>query len=297
MFGSLCPLEDWATLSDFLKSLGISKAHQKRQLPSAKLKRKLRAKEEINLTLNLLNPSLISPEFCGDRPFIIKETTDFLVLHKPAGLHGHALNYEEQDNVLSWMRSQGLGSLLNVGRETHERGLLYRLDQATSGVLIYVKDQKRWSDLRERFHKVAHLKRYVAVVNKMPSEVGHLNAWFDLQGKKVKASLEHRAGMIEGSLFLRVLRQDESGIVLAIDLAHGHRHQIRAHLESLGCPILGDTLYGGNEADRLHLHAYLYQLGEELEACDSDLGFGTDFLDLDSDLKMLSNHSGIIHGR
>lgn len=297
MFGSLCPLEDWASLSDFLKSLGISKAHQKRQLASAKLKKRVRAKSEINLTLNLLNPSLISPVFCGDTPSIIKETEDFLVLHKPAGLHGHALNYEEQDNVLSWMRSQGLGSLMSVGAETHERGLLYRLDQATSGVLIYVKSPRRWSDLRERFHQVAHLKRYVAVVNKMPSEVGQLSAWFDLQGKKVKASTEHRAGMIEGSLFLRVLRQSESAIVLSIDLAHGHRHQIRAHLEALGCPILGDKLYGGQEAARLHLHAYLYQLGDELEACDSDLGFGANFLDLDRDLKVLGDHSGIVHGR
>tara|TARA_R110000868_G_scaffold175888_8_gene413144 strand:- start:499 stop:1392 length:894 start_codon:yes stop_codon:yes gene_type:complete len=297
MLGSLCPLDDWASLGDFLKSLGISKAHQKRQLQSAHLKRKIRSKDEMTLPLSLLNPSQISPYFNGDQPKILHENDKFLVLHKPAGLHGHALNYEESDNVLSWMRSQGMGNLLHVGAATHERGLLYRLDQATSGVLIYVKQQGLWSELRDNFHKVAHLKRYIAVVDKIPAQVGELTCWFDLQGKKVKASLEHRAGMIEGSLFIQVVRESESGIVLAIDLTHGHRHQIRAHLEALGCPIIGDTVYNGKNHQRLCLHAYLYKLGEELEACDPELGFGLDFLDLDSDLKMLGNHSGIIHRR
>src|SRR5690606_6511389 len=120
--------------------------------------------------------------------------------------------YCEQDNVLAWMRANNFGKYLEVGKDSHERGLLYRLDQATSGVLIYVKEQSLWEKVRARFHNIAHLKRYVAVVDKMPEHTGELTAWFDLTGKKVKAFENHRAGATEGRLKLNVLRDDAKGI-------------------------------------------------------------------------------------
>lgn len=296
MNGALCCLEDWAQTQDFLKSLGLSRAHLKRHLTSLELKRPLRSKQETAFSLNILNHNLISPEVSVSDPKVLFENDDFLVLHKPAQVHGHALNYLETDNMLSWLRANGYGKLLQVGANTHERGLLYRLDHVTSGVLIYVKYESLWQELRQNFHKVAHLKRYVAIVDKTPEQTGELSAWFDLSGKKVKAFLNPHAQAVEGTLFLRILKEDERGVALAIDLAHGHRHQIRAHLVALGCPIRGDNLYGGTQANRLFLHAYMYQLEKRLSACDTELGFGQDFLDLHSDLKMLGNHSGIIHG-
>ncbi|MFN7147189.1 MAG: RNA pseudouridine synthase, partial [Myxococcota bacterium] len=54
-------------------------------------------------------------------------------------------------------------------------------------------------------------------------------------------------------------RADGRAGVVAIPLT-GRTHQIRAHLASLGAPILGDPTYGGPEADRLYLHAWRIRL-------------------------------------
>lgn len=284
MKASFSLLQDWPSLQDFLQSLGLSKAHIKRHTSMNELKRKLYVKQSIELSLNLLNPKFIAPTFHGPEPKIISEDDRFIVIHKPANVHGHALNYLENDNVLSWLRSIGRGDVLQVADHTHERGLLYRLDFATSGVLVYVKDQSTWQNLRDNFQEQAHLKRYLAVVDKTPSQQGELSAWFDLSGKKIKAYERHRAGTIEGSLTLKVLKEDEHGCVLVIDLVHGHRHQIRSHLALLGSPIRGDQLYGGAPDERLYLHAYCYKIFNELEAYDPDLGFGLNFLNLHSHL-------------
>lgn len=284
MNAGLCLLEDWDEALEFLRSLGLSRAHLKRHIPSPKLKKPLRARQEVEFSLNVLNQNEIAPSFSGPLPKIISETEDFIILHKPANLHGHPLNYLENDNVLSWMRSCNLGRCLDVASDQHERGLLYRLDHATSGVLIYVKDQARWKYLRENFNTLAHTKRYLAVVDKMPNALGELSAWFDLTGKKVVARLNHQAGTIEGSLKLRVIREDQAGIALCIELTHGHRHQIRAHLAALGASIRGDELYGGKKSDRLYLHACQYELKDIISAEDFDLGFGSDFLDLHRNL-------------
>ncbi|PIP88743.1 MAG: hypothetical protein COW01_08325 [Bdellovibrionales bacterium CG12_big_fil_rev_8_21_14_0_65_38_15] len=297
MQAGLCPLEDWDQALDFLKALGISRSHLKKHLSSAQLKKSLRAKAELDFSLDVLNPGLISPEYSSQQPKIIDENDDFIIIHKPENVHGHALNYLEQDNILCWLRSIGYGKYLNVALAQHERGLLYRLDQATSGVLLYVKREDLWNDLRARFHQVAHLKRYIVVLDEKPVKEGLLNAWFDLTGKKVKASEIHKAQWVEGSMFVRTIREDARGVVVAVDLAHGHRHQIRSHFAMFGTPIRGDKFYNGKEAERLFLHAYQYKIENLINAKDVNLGFGSDFLDLDSDLEMLGDHSGIIHGR
>ncbi len=297
MDASFCVLADWKQAKDLFKELGISRSQLKKFFPSKYLNKPLRAKDEIHLPLNLMNFGLINPLYHGEKPRVLDEDDNFLVIHKPTKIHGHALNYLETDNVLSWMRSMGYGDLLNIAKDQHERGLLYRLDQATSGVLIYVKKASLWQDLRSRFHQVAHLKRYIAVVDKKPDQLGLLCAWFDFSGKKVKVFNEFKTNTTEGSMFIRVVREESNKAILAIDLAHGHRHQIRSHLAMLGCPIWGDDIYGGSTSERLFLHAYQYKIESLVSAKDDELGFGSDFLDLNSDLEMLSKHSGIIHGR
>ncbi len=301
MEAEFCLLHDWEQTQQFLQSLGFSRAHLKKYLSSKELKRPLRARQVASFSLNLLNSNFVSPVYSGPAPRVIKEDENFLVLHKPPGVHGHPLSYLEQDNLLAWLRSQGRGQLLQVAPTHHERGLLYRLDQGTSGVMVYVKNHTHWQSLRDNFNRLAHVKRYVAVIEQVPTVSGNLQAWFELGRKKVKASLEPQADLVNGQLFLQIVRADENGCVVVIDLNHGHRHQIRAHMAALGLPLRGDTLYGGREAQRLFLHAYQYEIkldaDQSLVARDEELGFGSDFLNLNRDLEVLSNHGRIIHRR
>jgi 23S rRNA-/tRNA-specific pseudouridylate synthase len=56
------------------------------------------------------------------------------------------------------------------------------------------------------------------------------------------------------------MAQGPTSTAVALSLDTGRTHQLRVHLAAIGHPILGDRLYGGPTADRLHLHAVRLEL-------------------------------------
>src|SRR5690606_20852359 len=80
--------------------------------------------------------------------------------------------------------------------------------------------------------------------------------------------------------------------LVMVVLKTGIRHQIRAQLSTLGFPILGDTLYGGSESDRIYLHSWLYQW--DFVVRDNDAELFSNFLALDSALQMASDKVGVL---
>jgi len=277
-----CFLKDYPSLQIALGDLGISRQQSKKYFAqegaSALLKRPIKAQQEISLPLNLLHLGGINPDYQGLPLEIVAEDEYFLALHKPAGIHGHPLTYQEQDNCLSFLRAIGRGKLLQVQQDKAERGLLYRLDQATSGILLYAKSDAIYTAAA----KAKKIKIYHALVaGDFPSALA--KAWRQYfvatgaKGKKMQAyptAVSHKDGQW-GELSIKKLGYDapEDQSLLEISLKTGLRHQIRAGLTALGFPIVGDSLYGGRMASRLYLHASCY--GVELPLQDGKTTFLT----------------------
>jgi 23S rRNA pseudouridine1911/1915/1917 synthase len=213
--------------------------------------------------LNLLNAGLINAQYLGPEITVIHEDHDLIVLNKPEKIHGHPLCYQEQDNVLSFLRSRNISSPLFVNPTTHERGLLYRLDFETSGVLILAKNQESFDRFfRQRMKK----KLYFALVKAGLKESGEIRAYFKPFGKKGEKMKVHSSlieGSVEGHTRVEILKQSEEFDLVALELYEGHRHQLRALMAFLGHPIMGDTQYGGTTHSRLMLHASQYIILDE----------------------------------
>ena len=262
-----CFLKDYPSLQVALGELGISRQQSKKYFAqegtTTPLKRPIKAQAEITLPLDLLHGGEINPDYQGPPIEMVAEDEYFLALHKPAGIHGHPLTYQEQDNCLSFLRATGRGKLLQVRPDKAERGLLYRLDQATSGILIYAKSEAVFAAA----FKATKIKIYHALV------AGDFTAalaqtWRQyfvptgVKGKKMQAypaAIPHKDGQW-GELSIKRLGYDaaEDQSFLEITLKTGLRHQIRAALAALGFPIVGDSLYGGRAGQRLYLHATRY---------------------------------------
>lgn len=138
--------------------------------------------------------------------------------------------------------------------------LLHRLDKGTSGVVLLVKDKEFQKVAIEEFRKKRVYKEYIAIVNGKIAEpidieepiitIKKGNSFFSKISKNGKEAITHiEPLMIEG-------RKSKVKVVIET----GRTHQIRAHLKSLGFPIVGDELYGGKEFKRLMLHAYKISL-------------------------------------
>ena len=259
-------LEPIESVEEFLKiQFGASANKCKKYFDRSFLNRSLKARSVLRLPLNFVNDGLINPEYVGPEILTIYEDDIFLVLNKPANLFVHPLSYEEKNNCLSFLRSRST-KLLEVNQSHYDRGLLYRLDFETSGVLIYVKNETDYRYLRDHFDECAKKKIYLSIVEGNCSLSGKFSHYFsskELKGRRVVVSDQRESQSDQvGQLCILGARPmpETASTLLELELISGLRHQIRAQLSHLKFPIRGDEFYGGKMASRLYLHALKYEL-------------------------------------
>ncbi|QYJ97777.1 TIGR01621 family pseudouridine synthase [Shewanella alkalitolerans] len=174
---------------------------------------------------------------------IIADETDFLVIDKAPGVHFHS-----QDG--------SAGVMAQLERDLDIKLYsVHRLDTMTSGLLLFAKSSEAAAAFTQRFSEHKVQKYYLALAKGKPKKK---------QGSIVGDMAKSRRSMY------KLLRSKENPAITQFfsqSVAEGLRlyllkplsgktHQLRVALASLGVPILGDQLYGGEDADRGYLHAY-----------------------------------------
>ncbi len=259
-----CLLESISSVEDFLKSnFNASSSKLKKYFDKSFLSRSMKAHSILSLPLNFVNDGEINPEYVGPSIKIIYDDEMFLVMDKPADLFVHPLVYDEKNNCLSFLRHI-YPSLLQVNSGQYDRGLLYRLDFETSGVLVYVKKEEVYRYLRDHFRSVAKKKIYQCRVEGNCSLHGPFTHYFsssEQKGRRIVVSANSAKGDVgELSLLPKSYDPKTNTTLMEVELKSGLRHQIRAQLAFLGYPIRGDQFYGGKPALRLYLHAKTYEI-------------------------------------
>jgi 23S rRNA-/tRNA-specific pseudouridylate synthase len=244
-----------------LELLPISKNKLKKNLPKNFLQKKVRQRDVVELSLDLVNYGFINPHYVGPEIEVIYEDDLIVALNKPVKIHSHPLTYLEKNNVLSFLREKFSENILQVNRDEYDRGLLFRLDFETSGLICYIKQQTLFHELRNHFSKVAKKKTYLGMVKGKFDKLGLFQHMFTAYGEKgAKQRVTDHQGDFLGELIIlkTVYNEQLNQTLLTIELITGLRHQIRAQLAFLGFPLMGDDLYGGEKAERLYLHAFEY---------------------------------------
>jgi len=185
---------------------------------------------------------------------IVHRDAHCIVVDKPAGLLA-VPGRVDPDCVLARLQL-----------EHPEALVVHRLDQATSGLLLFARTPQAQREFSADFAERRIAKRYVALVTGALAESGQcelpLNADWP---RRPLQKVDHEHGKPSTTRW-RVLTSNPDGVRrLELEPVTGRSHQLRVHLQALGCPIVGDTLYGGAEAPRLMLHATWLRLGDGLE--------------------------------
>ncbi len=194
---------------------------------------------------------------------ILYENEDEIFFNKPAGLLSQKA---ERDDISLADIYAGYMSMKYGNEDAGYRpGLCNRLDRNTSGVIAAGKSvtgQRRLSEMiRERSVK----KFYRCIVSGKVTETTHLKGYLikDRDANKVRIVDTAESGTDEDVQYIEtILTPIETGdfySLLSVELITGKSHQIRAHLASVGHPIVGDAKYGYRgdvRADRQMLHAY-----------------------------------------
>lgn len=190
---------------------------------------------------------------------VIYEDENVIVINKPAGLvvHPGAGNAENTlVNALLYRWPQ----IANVG-ETSRPGIVHRLDKDTSGVMIIAKTSIGYSWLVKQFKTRKANKTYLALVDgKPPTPTGRIETRIgrDEQHRQRMAVTYGDKGRKAESEFYTVAEYSDHTL-LEVNPLTGRTHQIRVHLAFLGCPVVGDQIYGRRrnslEINRFFLHA------------------------------------------
>jgi 23S rRNA pseudouridine1911/1915/1917 synthase len=281
-------LEDIPSFKEGIQTTLHSSGQQLKKFFSSKqLDRPIKAHDLSRLPPDLVNNLSINPTYEGPEIKVLEDTPLYLAVHKPPGIHSHPHLYSDKNTVLNFLASRNIWEPISVNTDHYDRGLLYRLDFETSGVLILAKSQKTLNFIRKDFSTQMKRKFYWAVVNGSFDAEGVHNHYFKASGtagSKQKDFDEETEERTPGSLAVVKVMEENGKSLLLINLKTGLRHQIRAQLSHLGFPIVGDELYGGAKAERLFLHAFRYEWMDVVEDSAADL-FDR-FFDLNRALQM-----------
>jgi tRNA pseudouridine32 synthase / 23S rRNA pseudouridine746 synthase len=150
-----------------------------------------------------------------------------------------------------------------VQAEFQDALVAHRLDRDTSGLLIFPLGAKMHRQISLMFEKREIEKRYVAVVlGKLEPEQGMVDLPLIVDWPNRPCHIVDKINGKPSQTRYQVVSYDEASKTSRVELEPltGRTHQLRVHMQALGHPILGDTLYGGNNVEaldtRLCLHAH-----------------------------------------
>lgn len=188
------------------------------------------------------------------------EDEDLIVVEKPAGIVTQPGLGHEDDALLNGVFARHGHALQNLGK-ARDFGLLHRLDRETSGLVIIALRGHAYDALREQFATRQIRKYYWAVTVVPPRDqravIRKPIAEYESRGKKLARI--SGAGKQAVTAY-RVIQSSNQGSLCECRAVTGRLHQIRVHLASIGCPIVGDGFYGRDIQtslrSRLALHAH-----------------------------------------
>lgn len=191
---------------------------------------------------------------------IIFEKDDLIVVNKPAGMVVHPAAGHSTGTLVHAVLGYD-PEMEGIGGEERP-GVVHRLDKDTSGLIVLAKNDQAHHWLQDQFRLRLVEKIYLALVDgKPPTPSGRVEAAIgrDPSHRKRMAIVNASKGR-ESSSEYKTVESFPEHTLLEFHPLTGRTHQIRLHCSFLGCPIVGDEVYGRRNPSikigRHFLHAY-----------------------------------------
>jgi len=189
---------------------------------------------------------------------IVFEDAHLIVVYKPAGLLTSTVPHEKRATALAILEKY-----MAVKDRRAKVGLIHRLDRDASGLLVFSKSHEAFAELKEQFFQHTVARVYAAVTQGVPTPAsGRIESMLvELPDGSVRTS--HRPGGGQKAITdYQTIARGKGIALVRVTLQTGRKHQIRAHMQQRGVPIVGDPIYGDE-----------FQPGARLMLAAVELGF------------------------
>jgi 23S rRNA pseudouridine1911/1915/1917 synthase len=211
-------------------------------IPAKKSGQPIEAGMEIEVRVPPPVPSGLTGE---DIPLaLIFENDDLIVVNKPAGMVVHPAAGHDSGTLVHAVLGYA-PDMEGIGGEERP-GLVHRLDKETSGLIVLAKNERAHRWLQDQFRLRTVEKTYLALVDgKPPTPTGRVEASIgrDPSHRKKMAIVPAGKGREAVSEY-KTIESFKDHTLLEFHPLTGRTHQIRLHCQFLGCPIVGDSVYG-----------------------------------------------------
>lgn len=168
---------------------------------------------------------------------IIKETKNYVVVNKPAGVLSIPSRYEDSDSVVN-----RLMGYFQAKKEDVKPHVITRLDRNTSGLVLVGKNAVAHARF-SKYDKDLFVKKYHAITHgNFETLIGIVNKPIGKKGSGVKRAIIENGKPAQTAY--QVLKQKQDASLVELRLFTGRTHQIRVHMQSIGHVLYGDELYG-----------------------------------------------------
>lgn len=185
---------------------------------------------------------------------IVKETDDYIIINKPAGIIVHEYENIMQETLVDVLLRQ-YPEIRQIGEDPARPGIVHRIDREVSGLMVIARNQKSFDSLKEQFKDRSIQKYYKALVyGEIIKE--HDEIRFPITRSKSRYKMAALPETVKGE------KQDQGKIAISefdtikkfinytlvkVKIKTGRTHQIRVHMSAYGNPIVGDDVYTTNK--------------------------------------------------
>lgn len=193
-------------------------------------------------------------QFNNPQVRVLFEDQYIVVIEKASGLLSVANDNVREKNAFHIMQDY-----VRHGNPDAQLFVCHRLDQYTSGILIFAKDHDLMYELRSNWDYYVKERKYMCVTENIPprqedtiesllAQDSHMRVFSTDDDERGRLAVTH----------YRVLQTRGRYALVDVEIFTGKKNQIRVHMSEMGCPIAGDIKYGAetNPARRLMLHNY-----------------------------------------
>lgn len=198
---------------------------------------------------------------------IVYEDDEILVVNKPKGLLTHPDKKEYKKTLSTRVQTY----LKHLSTRTFKPASINRLDQNTSGLVIFCKTYEALKKYNKMMRKREIKKFYLCIVHGVVKKEGEIKGYLVKDSKKNVVIISNTNYDGNGQFIhtkykpLKIINNHYT--LLEIEILTGRTHQIRASLSKINHPIIGDTKYGGKKIHNITtqvLHAYKLIIGDKV---------------------------------